>query len=101
MHAEQRELERLLAAHGILQRSRKHKVYLLDNGQMFTVPKSPSDDRWVHNALCTLRAVLGIERTIRKNPERRRKSPPPEAPHRFDPPVLRRDWKEPLRRIRL
>jgi len=101
MHAEQRELERLLAEHGELMRTTKHKVYLLDNGQMFTVPKSPSDDRWAHNALETLRQVLGIKRVVRKNPARRRKNPPPAALHRFDPPAHRVDWKDHLRRIKL
>lgn len=102
MHAEERELMGLLRQHATLLRIKKHNVYLLDNGIKFTLPQSPSCGRWAHNALENLRAILGIEREVHKNPNRRRKSPPPKALSRFDvPPYCKPDWKEQLRRIRL
>lgn len=38
MHAEERELMGLLRQHATLLRTKKHNVYLLDNGIKFTLP---------------------------------------------------------------
>jgi hypothetical protein len=67
------EVERLLAEHGaVLARGRKHQVWRLPNGQMFTRASTPGDVRAGWNQLADLRRALGLEIEGRGVPGERR-----------------------------
>jgi hypothetical protein len=73
MNAED-EVRMLLHDHGaVLVRRRTHRVYRFPDGRSFTLPRSPSDHRWSQNALQDLRRLLGVERALHKNANRKRK----------------------------
>ncbi|MGA9307517.1 MAG: hypothetical protein WBW31_19115 [Candidatus Sulfotelmatobacter sp.] len=53
-------VEQLAMANGLaLVRQKKHKVFRDSQGRTFVISSTPSDKRWVHNAISTLAKVLG------------------------------------------
>jgi hypothetical protein len=59
MSAKQKTMELLAEAGGQLIRDGKHAVYVLPNGGVVTIPKTPSDYRAWENAYHTVRRVTG------------------------------------------
>ena len=58
--AAEREIYAILAAAGAeLVRRRKHQIYRLPDGRVWTVPSSPSCHRWAENNLHELRKMVG------------------------------------------
>lgn len=92
------EIQSLLTQHGaVLVRADKHPVYRFPDGQTFVTASTPSDHRASLNALATLRSLLGIGRDVRKNPNRRKKTPPRPAAYRStEPPGFKVHWKDQL-----
>ena len=76
----QSELDDLLRNHATLLRHKNHKVYQLPNGRVFTIASTPSDFRAVQNQLSDLRKLLGIRKSINKNPDRKPKPGAPAKP---------------------
>jgi hypothetical protein len=79
-------VEQLAMANGLaLVRQKKHKVFRDAQGRTFVVPSTPSDRRWVHNAISTLAKVLGKKKdelTPKDLPRERVKLEPVEyVPH--------------------
>lgn len=70
----QNEIDALLKEHGaVLDRTKKHRVWKLPDGRIWVQGSTPSDVRAARNNLAQLRKMLGVEREIRKNPNRAEK----------------------------
>lgn len=70
------EVKRLLKENGaVLKRDKRHEVWQLPNGQMFTRSKTPSDFRAADNNLTDLKRALGIVEPERGKPGERREKP--------------------------
>ena len=80
------EIDSLLDQHGaVLKRTGTHNVYELPDGRIFVLAKTPSDHRASKNSIAALRKLLGVVRLTHKNPNRRKKTPPPKPPAVLEP----------------
>jgi len=74
MGVDRRDIEALIKQHGgKLVRSKRHLVYKFPDGRCFTLSSTPSDVFAERNNLTNLRRLLGIERKVNKNPDRKPK----------------------------
>ena len=97
-----RELRALLKKRAVFLRSKRHAVYRLDTGDLFTMAVSPSDVNASKAAPSQLRKLLGIKRSpFGKGPDRPKRCPPRENAYRCVKPGKLRDWKEQLNKIQL
>ena len=92
------EIRKLLRDHGaVLIRQRKHAIYRFPDGRIFSMSSTPSARSAPFDTLRTLRRMLGIERDVTKNHDRK---PKPGIDHhrlvRAGPIRFKTHWKTQL-----